>query len=147
VPGAWDPFEAAVRAIVGQQVSVAGARTLLSRLTESYGEKVGSCRLFPSAERLASARLGGMPKARCETLKQLAQAVAGGADPVEALEGLRGVGPWTRGYVALRAGDPDAFPDGDLGLLRALGGDAKALRAQAEAWRPFRAYAAMHLWQ
>jgi AraC family transcriptional regulator of adaptative response / DNA-3-methyladenine glycosylase II len=148
VPGAWDAFEAGVRAIVGQQVSVAGARTLLGRLAEAHGGRAGERRLFPTALELASARRLeiGMPEARRRTLHAFARAVADGADAVAALDGLRGVGPWTRGYVALRTGDPDGFPEADLGLLRALEVNARELAERAEAWRPYRAYAALHIW-
>ncbi len=169
VPGAWDGFELAWRAILGQQVTVAGATTLAGRLAERFGRPLaapadGVARLSPRAEDLAVAALDaiGVPRARAGALAALARAVAtgrldldGGLAPEEALrrlEALPGVGPWTAQYVALRAlGVPDAFPASDLGLRRALGApgrplSARALERRAEAWRPWRAYAAMLLW-
>ena len=169
VPGACDGFELAVRAILGQQVSVAAATTLAGRLAEAHGEKLpssvddggeGPRVLFPRPEALADAELGdlGLTGARARSIRALAAAVADGTivleptpDPAPVLEGLTalpGIGPWTAAYVAMRAlREPDAFPEGDLGLRRALDLDAGALRARAEAWRPWRAYAAMLLWQ
>jgi AraC family transcriptional regulator of adaptative response / DNA-3-methyladenine glycosylase II len=144
VPGAWDPFELGVRAILGQQISVRGATTLAGRLVATYGEASGDValpRLFPRPEALAHARLEsiGLPRARAEALRAFA---ARGT-----LDGVRGVGPWTRAYVALRSGDPDAFPAADLGVLRALGVDTPAqAERRAAAWRPWRAYAVLHLW-
>ena len=170
VPGAWDPFEIAVRAILGQQVSVAAARTFAGRVVGSCGERIpageaSGCGLaFPAPERLAGARLDGLglTRARAAALTSLARAVAddpsllrptGDLDStLERLQALPGVGRWTAHYIAMRAfGEPDAFPDSDLGLLRALerGGvrptPAQLLR-RAERWRPWRAYAALHLW-
>ena len=146
VPGAWDPFELAVRAIVGQQVSVAGATTIAGRIAARYGSRleIGDESLsiiFPDAPRLARARIGGMPRARAATIRAVARANG-------AMDSVRGVGPWTRGYVALRSGDPDAFPHADLALRKAAGGcsDGDLLR-RAEAWRPWRAYAALLLWR
>jgi AraC family transcriptional regulator of adaptative response / DNA-3-methyladenine glycosylase II len=160
VPGAFDGFEVAVRAILGQQVSVAGATTLAGRLAAAYGERVrtqlpGLTRLFPTPERLARADIEsiGVPAGRAEAIRALARATLGGLalspgagdDAVRALLEIRGVGPWTAAYVAMRAlGAPDAFPEGDLGLKRALG--VRDIVARAERWRPWRAYAAMHLW-
>ena len=162
VAGAWDGFELAVRAVLGQQVSVAAGRGLAERLVLRHGESLpqpeGSLeRLFPSAERLATAEITGMPASRARALQALAAAVAGGLMIDErqdlptvraALLELPGIGPWTVDYVAMRAlRDPDAFPAGDLVLRNALGGiSARALLARAEPWRPWRAYAAMHLW-
>ncbi len=162
VAGAWDGFELAVRAVLGQQVSVAAGRGLAERLALRHGEPLaqpeGSLeRLFPSAERLAEAEIVGMPATRARALQALAAAVAGGLVIDErqdlptvraALLELPGIGPWTVEYVAMRAlRDPDAFPAGDLVLRNALGGiSARELLARAEAWRPWRAYAAMHLW-
>jgi AraC family transcriptional regulator of adaptative response / DNA-3-methyladenine glycosylase II len=166
VPGAWDGFEIAVRAILGQQVSVAAATRLAGVLVERFGaqlpESVANAEvthLFPDAESLAGADLGKlpMPGARQRALAGLAEAVATGSlrlDPssdVEAtlhgLKALPGLGPWTAQYIAMRAlRDPDAFPTSDLGLLRALNTDAKTLALRAEAWRPWRAYAALLLW-
>jgi AraC family transcriptional regulator of adaptative response / DNA-3-methyladenine glycosylase II len=149
VPGAWDPFELAVRAIVGQQVSVAAARTVVSRMIARHG-------LAP--ETLAEARIEGMPTRRAETIRALARAVASGEvvlergatldDTIARLTALPGIGPWTAHYIALRAlGEPDAFPSGDLILRRSAGVLTEAeLRRRAEAWRPWRGYAAMLLW-
>jgi AraC family transcriptional regulator of adaptative response / DNA-3-methyladenine glycosylase II len=170
VPGAWCGFEVAVRVILGQQVSVAGATTLAGRLIERFGEPLGRpsgavTHRFPTPERLARADLAsiGLPGARADALRRLARAVAGGRLALdgstppdaarEALLALPGVGSWTAEMIALRAlGDPDAFPSGDLGLRRAAadGSDrrpsARALEAASQAWRPWRAYAAMALW-
>jgi AraC family transcriptional regulator of adaptative response / DNA-3-methyladenine glycosylase II len=158
VPGAFDGFELAVRAVVGQQVSVAGARTLLGRLVARAGERTADGCLFPAAERLADADLGGLglTERRVRTLRALAERVArgeidldGAQDPAEVIARLLavpGIGPWTAGYIAMRAlRDPDAWPDGDLGLRRAMRrlgiGDDEIGR-----WRPWRAYAAQYLW-
>jgi AraC family transcriptional regulator of adaptative response / DNA-3-methyladenine glycosylase II len=169
VPGAWDGFELAVRAVVGQQVSVPGARTLLGRLVARHGAPVetgraGLTRLFPAPEAIAEGGLGGLglTSSRAAALRALARAVVSGAldlspaaDPDEArgrLLALPGFGRWTAEYVALRAlRDPDAFPAGDLGLRRALANGAgplpeRELERRAEAWRPWRGYAAMLLW-
>jgi AraC family transcriptional regulator of adaptative response / DNA-3-methyladenine glycosylase II len=168
VPGAFDGFELAVRAVLGQQISVAGATTLSGRLAERFGAPLagapeGLSRRFPSAATLAAAgparvRAIGLPEARARTIIALARAVADerlelhpGADPAAAtaaLEELPGIGPWTAQVVAMRALRwPDAFPGGDLGVRKALGvaGTAEA-EARAEAWRPWRAYGVMHLW-
>jgi AraC family transcriptional regulator of adaptative response / DNA-3-methyladenine glycosylase II len=164
VPGAWDGFELAVRAVLGQQVSVAAARTLAGRLVSLFG---GACgpeapgRLFPTAAQLADADVerAGVVRTRARAIRELARRVERGALPlhpgadVEAtLAGLRevpGVGEWTAQYVALRAcGAPDAFPAGDLVLRRALGArGAREAETRAEAWRPWRGYAVMLLWQ
>ena len=168
VPGAWDGFELAIRAIVGQQVSVAGATTLMGRLTEHFGERLeveedGFTHLSPTAERLAEAgvdriRRIGLPAARAETIHGLAKMVAEGTLSFAAetdaraftrrLTEIRGIGPWTAEYIAMRALHwPDAFPASDLVLRRAAGGLTTArLTRLAESWRPWRAYAAMHLW-
>ena len=168
VPGAWDPFELAVRAVLGQQVSVAAARTFARRLVDAHGVPLqkpaeGLTHLFPGAAALAQAdfRGIGLTSTRAAALKALADAVAQGwlrftdgvaADEVrEALTQLPGIGAWTAEYVALRAcADPDAFPAEDLVLRRRAGGrkplTAKALQARAEDWRPWRAYAVLHLW-
>jgi len=172
-PGAWDGFELAVRAILGQQVSVAGARTLAGRLTAAHGEVIddpaaralGLSRLFPTPDRLALADVAaiGMPAARGAAIAALARRAA--QDPalfspradlesaIAALTALPGVGEWTAHYIALRAlREPDAFPHADVGLMRALADtDGRRptpaeLLARAEAWRPWRAYAAQHLW-
>jgi AraC family transcriptional regulator of adaptative response / DNA-3-methyladenine glycosylase II len=165
VPGAWDAFELAVRAVLGQQVSVRGATTLAGRLVGRFGRPVrlnGDGRLthvFPRPEVLADADLSsiGLPQARATTIRRLAAAVAGGALRLDASLGLEdavarmcaipGIGAWTAQYIAMRApGEPDAFPASDLGLCRAVGVTPAALAQLAEAWRPWRAYAAMHLW-
>jgi AraC family transcriptional regulator of adaptative response / DNA-3-methyladenine glycosylase II len=136
VPGAWEPFELAVRAIVGQQVSVAAARTILGRIAASHGL---------TAEALANVTVEGMPRKRAETIRLFAREVANGADVREVR--VPGVGPWTRSYIAMRLGDPDAFPAGDLILRRNAGNlTERELLQRAERWRPFRAYAAMLLW-
>jgi AraC family transcriptional regulator, regulatory protein of adaptative response / DNA-3-methyladenine glycosylase II len=157
-PGAADGAELAVRAVVGQQISVAGARTLLGRLAHAHGTPHAGKRLFPTSEQLAAidpAQLP-MPRARARTLRALSRALADGeldlrpgADREETrtrLLALPGIGPWTADYIAMRAlGDSDVFLAADLGLRRALerlGGDA----GSAERWRPFRSYATHHLW-
>jgi AraC family transcriptional regulator of adaptative response / DNA-3-methyladenine glycosylase II len=169
VPGHTDGDELAIRAVLGQQVSVAGARTLAGRLVASWGERLPTpvgevTHLFPSAPTLAAldpAQLP-MPRARAATLVGLAAALARGelildegadrAQSVAALLALPGIGPWTAGYVAMRAlRDPDAFPAGDLGVRRALeslrpGIGGRELEDCAERWRPYRAYATQHLW-
>jgi AraC family transcriptional regulator of adaptative response / DNA-3-methyladenine glycosylase II len=140
VPGAWDPFELAVRAIVGQQVSVAGARTILGRIAAAHT-------LTP--ERLAEVTVEGMPRKRAETIRTLARAVISGEIVLgrDDLTQLPGIGPWTASYIAMRLGDPDAFPAGDL-ILRRNAGDLaeRELMKRAERWRPYRAYAAVLLW-
>ncbi len=168
VPGAFDGFELLARAILGQQVSVAAATTFAARLGERFGEPLETphaalTRLTPTPQRIASARVDaiaaiGITRPRAESLRAVALAcaegqldLAPGADPErvrEALLALPGVGPWTADYVLMRAvAWPDAFPHGDLGLRRALGiDDARAVLARAEAWRPWRAYGALHLW-
>jgi AraC family transcriptional regulator of adaptative response / DNA-3-methyladenine glycosylase II len=164
LPGVWDPAETAVRAIVGQQASVAGARSLLGRLTARFGRLAGpeeaALRLvFPAAAVLMDAPLetAGLTRARAGAVRAFATAaVAGGlrldqheetSAVVERLSQLPGIGPWTAQYVAMRGlGDPDAFPLGDLGLRRATGLSDRALAERAERWRPWRAYAALYLW-
>jgi len=136
VPGAWEPFELMVRAIIGQQISVAGARTILGRIAATHG-------LDPHV--LSEVTLEGMPRKRAETIRLLAAEVAGGRE-VE-LESIPGIGPWTANYIRMRLGDRDAFPAGDLVLRRNAGNlTERELLKRAEAWRPFRAYAAMLLW-
>ena len=164
IAGSWDPFESFVRALLGQQVSVQAATTLCGRLVTRHGEASGLGpgleRLFPRPERLAAAELTsiGLPGARAASLRGVARVAA--IDPrlfepgasldelVARLVALPGVGPWTAHYLAMRVyGEPDAFPSGDLGLRRAAGGvSGRQLDALAEPWRPWRAYAAMHLW-
>lgn len=155
LPGAFDPFETSVRAVLGQQISVARATGLARRLVERYGA-------FPTASELARKKASdvreiGMPMARAETLVRLARAVDGGdvdlnGDPevaVAALVTIPGIGPWTAQYIAMRAMHwPDAFPGADLGVKKALGtDDVRRIEKRAERWRPWRAYAVMHLWR
>ena len=171
VAGTWDPFEIGVRAIIGQQVSVAGAGTITARLVERHGVPVAGLRalglsaLFPTPVVLADAELDGLglTSARAAAVRGFSQAVYDGKLPldrsvplselVEAVGAVDGLGPWTAQYLAVRLGEPDAFPAGDLGLRRAVGritGRAiptrDDLEALAERWRPWRAHAAMHLW-
>jgi AraC family transcriptional regulator of adaptative response / DNA-3-methyladenine glycosylase II len=172
VPGAWDGFELAVRAVLGQQITVAAAVGLAGKLVARYGlplaaglETKGLTHVFPRPQRLASAPLAalGMPRLRAATLTSLAAAVAedpnvlgGGRNITECVAQLRalpGIGEWTAQYIAMRElREPDAFPAGDIGLLRALADadgkrpTSRELLARAEEWRPWRAYAAQHLW-
>ena len=161
VPGAWDGFELAIRAVLGQQVSVRGASTLAGRLVERFGRPLataaeGVTHLFPRAEDLADADVSsiGIPAKRAETVRSIAACVKteGRLETCPTLQqlcGLPGIGEWTAGYVGMRAfGDPDAFPSGDLVLLRAASAASpRELERRAERWRPWRAYAALHLWQ
>lgn len=169
VPGGWDGFETAVRAVLGQQVSVAAATTLARRLVQAHGQPLrgmpaGLDRLFPGAAQLADAPLEalGLPRTRAATLRALARACAGGAldfaagqrldDFIHRCVALPGIGAWTAHYIALRAlGQPDAFPSGDLVLQQVLGAPGPRLSgrqadARSQAWRPWRAYAVLHLW-
>jgi AraC family transcriptional regulator of adaptative response / DNA-3-methyladenine glycosylase II len=169
VPGAINGFELAVRAILGQQVSVVGARTLVGRLVTALGEPVehpdgALTHYFPEPAVVAQADLQGLglTNGRIAALYALAQAVSEeglvldrSADreaTVARLQELPGVGPWTASYIAMRAlGDPDAFPAADLGLRHAferqgVDGSRKNIEKHASAWRPWRAYAAHHLW-
>ena len=169
VPGCWRRFEVAVRIIVGQQVTIAGATRQIGRLVEEFGTPLadpvgGLTHVFPTPEVLAEAdiaELALMPGARARTIRDLARAVASGEDvlepaanvetAVERLRALPGIGDWTAQYIAMRAlAEPDAFPAGDLWIRKALAHDglptAAAVRRRAEAWRPWRAYAAMLLW-
>ena len=165
VPGCWDGFELAVRAILGQQISVAGAKTLAGRLVQSFGARISDdvplTHLFPPAESLAEADIAtiGLPKARAETIRLLARNVIENRIRFGAIQNtdefrsrlleIPGVGTWTAEYIAMRAlRDPDAFPANDLGLKRslALQGEREIIR-RADSWRPWRAYAAMYLWQ
>jgi AraC family transcriptional regulator of adaptative response / DNA-3-methyladenine glycosylase II len=174
VPGAWDGFELCVRAVLGQQVSVKAATTFAGRIAGRYGEPVGVAidgmddaptRLFPGPQRLARARLEslGIIRSRAQTIRDIARAANSGelrfaADqsPDEfrsTLTSIKGVGDWTAEYIAMRVlKDPDAFPASDLGLLRAFdeqGGRRMRpaeLAKRAEAWRPWRAYAALLIW-
>jgi AraC family transcriptional regulator, regulatory protein of adaptative response / DNA-3-methyladenine glycosylase II len=164
VPGCWNGFELAVRAILGQQVSVKGASTLAGRIAKAFGQPFpaieGITHVFPSPKILAQANLVtiGLPTSRAETIRALARDVSEKRINFESVVDvgafltrfceIPGIGNWTAEYVAMRAlGEPDAFPCSDLGLLRAL--DLKSpreLEHRAEAWRPWRAYAAVHLW-
>lgn len=169
VPGNPDPHELAVRAVLGQQVSVAAARTLAGRLALAHGAPVEDpagtlTHAFPTAAALAASDPDAlaMPRSRANALLGLTQALASGeirltpdTDPDEAdaaLQELRGIGPWTAAYVRMRAlGDRDVFMPTDLGVRHALEllgepGDPKSAAAAAEAWRPYRSYALMHLW-
>jgi AraC family transcriptional regulator of adaptative response / DNA-3-methyladenine glycosylase II len=173
VPGAWDGFELAVRAVLGQQITVRAAIQLASRLVARYGDPLtiqserhpGITHVFPRPEVMAAADLStlGMPKARAKSLSSLAAAVA--ADPqifsakrsleetIAQLRNLAGVGEWTAQYIAMRElREPDAFPAADIGLMRAMVDatgqrpDPRELLQRAEQWRPWRAYAAQQLW-
>ncbi|HEY0753881.1 MAG TPA: AlkA N-terminal domain-containing protein [Ktedonobacteraceae bacterium] len=169
VPGTVDGFELAVRAIVGQQVSVAGARTLVSRLVNACGTPLEQpqgtlTHLFPPPHVVANADLRGLglTNGRIKALQALAHAVveeelvldrsAEREQTVARLQRLPGVGPWTAAYIAMRTlGDPDAFPTTDLGLRRAfaqhgVSTDLRSIESRVEGWRPWRAYAAQHLW-
>jgi AraC family transcriptional regulator, regulatory protein of adaptative response / DNA-3-methyladenine glycosylase II len=170
VPGAWDGFELAIRAVLGQQITVAAAIRLAGRLVAAYGEPLAEptrtlSHVFPTPQVLAQADLTalGMPRSRAETLSSVATAAIGNPDlfgancdleaAIARLRSIRGVGEWTAHYIALRQlREPDAFPAADVGLMRALADhqgrrpSAVQLLARAEAWRPWRAYAAQHLW-
>jgi AraC family transcriptional regulator of adaptative response / DNA-3-methyladenine glycosylase II len=172
-PGGWDGFELAVRAILGQQVTVAAARRLAAQLVANHGQRVSPeyvsdsrlTHVFPEAKPLALEKSieVGMPAARQSSLKELAQATA--ADPnlfrpfgtieeaISRLRQIRGIGEWTAQYIALRAlREMDAFPAADIGLLRGAEviegtrSTAPGLLIRSESWRPWRAYAAQHLW-
>jgi AraC family transcriptional regulator of adaptative response / DNA-3-methyladenine glycosylase II len=169
LPGSADPHEAAVRAVVGQQVSVASARALLGRLVRSFGKPLaapngGLTHLFPDAATLAGADPAALalPRSRALALIGLARAIADGDVVLDAgsdaeevrqqLPLLAGIGSWTADYIALRAlGHPDVFVHGDLGARRAaeqagLPTTFAALAAAAMRWRPWRSYALIHLW-
>lgn len=169
VPGAFDGFEVAVRAILGQQVSVRAATTLAGRFAAALGTPLetphaGLSHTMPAPRTVAGAKVEdlaalGILSSRARTILDIAAAVESGelrldshADPIQtmtALKQIREVGEWTAQYVAMRAlGWPDAFPHADLGILKALGTeDPRVALARAEEWRPWRAYAAMHLWR
>ncbi|MEI9941862.1 MAG: AlkA N-terminal domain-containing protein [Pseudomonadota bacterium] len=170
VPGAWDGFELAIRAVLGQQITVTAAVRLAARLVRTFGEPIatpahGLSHFFPRPEVLANADLTtlGMPKSRAATLSAVAAALVenpeifanncGLEEAVQRLRAIRGVGEWTAQYIALRQlREPDAFPASDLGVMRALADErgvrpkAEEVLARAERWRPWRAYAAQHLW-
>jgi AraC family transcriptional regulator of adaptative response / DNA-3-methyladenine glycosylase II len=168
LPGGWDGFETAVRVILGQQVTVKAARTLVQRLVDRFGEPIASpfaglTHVFPDAPTIAGADpevIGklGIVRQRVRALQALAAAVAGGslalhrgvalAPTLDALRALPGIGEWTAQVVAMRAlAWPDAWPASDIGLMNALGvRDPKQITVLAEAWRPWRAYAVLQLW-
>jgi len=169
-PGGWDGFEVAVRAVLGQQISVAAARTIAARLVQRCGAVAGLphgeyVRAFPDVRTLACADLDsvGLTGARINTLRAVARAVSDGSvgfhgdqplsDFVQRWTGLPGIGAWTAHYIAMRTLDhADAFPAADLVLRKALsdGGvliPVGQLEAMAEAWRPWRTYAVLHLWR
>lgn len=176
VPGAWDRFELAVRAILGQQISVAAATTMAGRTAASFGSPYPDAsqdlnanganlnRVFPDPKTLANADLTtiGLTKSRAKAISGLAAVVAESpqiledfadlSDAVQQLCALPGIGEWTANYIAMRAlREPDAFPGSDLGLLKGFVDDGvdspKDLLELAENWRPWRAYAAMHIWR
>ncbi len=169
IPGATDPFELSVRAILGQQVSVRAASTLAARVAARFGDHIETPHpalsiVFPAPQRIADATESdlvalGIVRARSRAIIGLARAIASGAlalesctDPEEAVQslcGLPGIGPWTAHYIAMRGlGWPDAFPAGDLVLRRALGGVSARRAAEiSEQWRPWRSYAVIHLWK
>jgi AraC family transcriptional regulator, regulatory protein of adaptative response / DNA-3-methyladenine glycosylase II len=165
VPGCWNGFELATRAILGQQITVKGATALAGRLASTFGKPFSSAKglthLFPAPDVLADAKLAsiGLPGARAETIRALARAVCDGKISFEGVVDsdaflsrlceIPGIGKWTAQYVAMRAlGEPDAFPSSDLGLLHAMGLESsRELESRAEAWRPWRSYAAMYLWK
>jgi AraC family transcriptional regulator, regulatory protein of adaptative response / DNA-3-methyladenine glycosylase II len=170
VAGAWDGFELAIRAVLGQQITVAAAIRLAGKLVAAYGENLADgdgvlTHVFPRPERIAAADLAtlGVPRSRAATLSAIAAAVV--ADPqilgagrslaesVARLRQIPGIGEWTAQYIAMRQlREPDAFPAADIGLMRAMATadglrpTAAELLARAERWRPWRAYAAQHLW-
>lgn len=165
VPGCWDGFELATQAVLGQQISVKGATTLAARIVKAIGpafpsENGNPTHIFPSPEILADAKLKniGLAEGRAETIRALARAVCDRRINFERIADtdsflgqlceIPGIGKWTAQYVAMRAlGEPDPFPAGDLGLLRAVGaGSPRELEQRAEGWRPWRAYAAIYLW-
>jgi AraC family transcriptional regulator, regulatory protein of adaptative response / DNA-3-methyladenine glycosylase II len=170
VPGAWDPFELGVRAIVGQQVTVAGAGTIIARVVARHGTPVpglgqfGLTHVFPPADVLAGADLvgTGLTNARIAAIHNFARAVAKGSirldrgmsldEQVASVVAIPGLGPWTASYLALRMGEADAFPSTDLGLRRSLESlTGRAMTPEtvagiADRWRPWRAHAAIHLW-
>ncbi len=171
IPSGWDGFEISVRAILGQQVSVAAARTFAARIAQRFGETLeaqlahGLTHVFPTPLQLAEADLSaiGLTRTRADAVRTVSRAVLAGVvdfradrtleDFVARWTALPGIGPWTAHYIALRAmGHPDAFPADDLVLQKALPNDgsrmsARALTAHAERWRPWRAYAVLQLWR
>ena len=162
VPGSWEPFETGVRAIIGQQVSVAGATTTLGKIVAAHGaparglDALGLRFRFPTAGALAESDLP-VPRQRADAVRAFAAAVLDGrvaldgSIPLDELEAqlcaLRGIGPWTAQYLALRLGYADAFPASDLVVLKALGdGTPGEAQQRSEAWRPWRSYATVRLW-
>lgn len=167
IPGTLDSFELSLRAVLGQQVSVKAASTLFGRFVDRFGKAVetpfsGLDKTAPVAGAVAGADLQdiidlGLPGKRAQTVRELARMSVEGAlelnrgdwrETVESLLEVPGIGPWTAQYIAMRAlGDPNAFPESDLGLLRALGMSKPAdVSQRAERWQPWRAYGAMYLW-
>jgi AraC family transcriptional regulator of adaptative response / DNA-3-methyladenine glycosylase II len=170
VPGAWDGFELAIRAVLGQQITVSSATRLAGRLVATFGEPLAEpdgdlTHVFPQPEALAGADLSklGMPRSRAAALSAVAAAFVADRhfldatrdldDAIRRLRSIRGVGEWTAQYIALRQlREPDAFPAADIGLVRAMArrdgqrASSSALLERANAWRPWRAYAAQHLW-
>jgi AraC family transcriptional regulator of adaptative response / DNA-3-methyladenine glycosylase II len=165
VPGCWEPFEIAVRAIVGQQVSVKGATTVMGRIANKYGQNTHWGLRFPTADELSQLDVNSMsmPTKRAQAIKDMSLAVAEGRLVFDVscdtetlvcqLVAIKGIGPWTAQYIAMRAlGDPNAFLHSDLVLLKVakkiFGIESdKALLAKSLDWQPWRAYAGMHLWR
>jgi AraC family transcriptional regulator of adaptative response / DNA-3-methyladenine glycosylase II len=169
VPGAFDSFEIAVRTILGQQVSVKAATTLMARFVQCFGEPIATpfaslTQLTPTAERLAEADIAaiaslGILATRAKSILGLAQAIADGTlslapgsaveQTIAQLQALPGIGPWTAHYIAMRVlADPDVFLPTDLGIRQALGEtNSKRILAIATAWQPWRSYATLHLWK
>jgi len=151
IPGCWDGFEMSVRAILGQQVSVKGASTLAGRVAAAYGSPFEDAVVFPAPAILAEADFAtvGLTRQRAQSIRGLATAAVAGEVPFDAclapdeferaITRISGIGPWTAQYIAMRLGEPDAFPAGDLYL--------RDVARESEAWRPWRAYAAMYLWR
>ncbi len=171
LPGSWDPFETMIRAVVGQQISVKGAVTQVGRLASLAGTAYEATHaprlklLFPDPVALATADLTqiGMPRKRKATIRELSRQMANGTltldggvgltGVIDRLTKIAGIGPWTANYVAMRAlSEPDAFPASDLGIIKALQQGThmpttRQVKTRAETWRPWRAYAAVYLWQ
>jgi AraC family transcriptional regulator of adaptative response / DNA-3-methyladenine glycosylase II len=171
VPGAWDPFELAVRVILGQQISVKGATTLAGRIAKAYGRPLGEfaadgvTHLAPRPEDLVDADLNGLGivGARIRAIQAMARAFVDGRvrldgsmafdEAAEAIVALPGLGPWSAHVIAMRVlREPDAFPAADLGIIRALEGEggrpsSREILARSEKWSPWRAYAALYLWR
>jgi AraC family transcriptional regulator of adaptative response / DNA-3-methyladenine glycosylase II len=169
VPGAFDGFELAVRAILGQQVTVKAATTLVGRFTAAFGDTCETAlpeltHLAPTAERVARASVDaiarlGIVSARARSIIAIAQALVAGRMQLEAganpettiarLVEMPGIGPWTAHYMAMRILRwPDAFPQGDIAVLNNLGGiTSKQAEMMSQAWRPWRSYAVLHIWR